>query len=143
MKTCERCRLGDCACLREPKPPAVGRSPKAPKSVRGIPRTEQDQSLTPNETRAEGSDRSRDLIKAMAEAVGKDLAAYVEVMYPEAMEAASSPFKTSLKNHVYNDIMHVSTLHTEAEIRAWLESSEAFRKEWLGMYRKMRRKNGK
>lgn len=82
---------------------------------------------------------SKDLIKAMAMAVGKDLAAYVEVMYPEAMNAASSTFKLSLRNHVYNDIMHVSTLHTEAEIRKWLADNEAHRKRWLGMYRKMRR----
>lgn len=81
----------------------------------------------------------RDLIKAMAEAVGKNLAAYVEVMYPEAMKAASSTFKLSLKNHVYNDIMHVTTLHTEAEIRKWLTENEAHHKQWLAMYRKMRR----
>lgn len=84
-------------------------------------------------------DVSRELIKAMAEAVGKSLAAYVEVMYPEAMKAASSTFKLSLKNHVYNDIMHVSTLHTEAEIRKWLKSNEDFRTVWLAGYRKMRR----
>lgn len=80
------------------------------------------------------------LIEAMAMAVGKSLAAYVEVMYPEAIKAASSTFKLSIRNHVYNDIMHVATLHTEVEIRAWLEKNEAFRKEWLAGYRKMRRK---
>ena len=84
-------------------------------------------------------DLPRDLIKAMAEAVGKSLAAYVEVMYPEAIKAASSTFKLSLKNHVYNDIMHVTTLHTEAEIRKWLADSEAHRKAWLGAYRRLRR----
>ena len=84
-------------------------------------------------------DPSRELIQAMAEAVGKDLAAYVEVLYPEAMAATSSTFKLSLRNHVYNDIMHVSTLHTEADIRAWLKSNEARRKAWLAAYRKVRR----
>lgn len=83
------------------------------------------------------------LIKALAEAVGKDLAAYVEVMYPEAMKAASSTFKTSLRNHVYNDIMHVSTLHTEAEIRAWLAANDEHRKKWLAAYRKMRRQDNR
>lgn len=79
-----------------------------------------------------------ELIKAMALAVGKNLAAYVEVMYPEAMEAASSTFKTSLRNHVYNDIMHVSTLHTAAEIRAWLSRNDAYRKQWVAAHRKIR-----
>lgn len=90
-----------------------------------------------------GGEPSRDLIKALAEAVGRDLAAYVEVMYPEAMAATNSGFKVSLRNHVYNDIMHVSTLHTEAEIRAWLKANDAHRKQWLGAYRKMRRDDAK
>lgn len=87
-------------------------------------------------------DQTANLIKAMAMAVGKNLIAYIEVMYPEAIKATSSTFKTSMKNHVYNDIMHVTTLHTEAEIRAWLTENEAHHKRWLGMWRKMRKQSG-
>jgi len=82
---------------------------------------------------------SRDLIKAMAMAVGKNAVAYVEVMYPEAIKATSSTFKLSLRNHINNDIMHVATLHTEADIRKWLAENEAHHKRWLAMWRKIRK----
>lgn len=139
MKTCSRCRIGDCHCIRE-LPGRPARSAKVPLPIPGPVTAEVRQGNTKDATAETKPPLGNDLIKAMAEAVGKSLAAYVEVMYPEAMKAASSTFKLSLRNHVYNDIMHVSTLHTEAEIRKWLDSSEAHRKEWLGMYRKMRRK---
>lgn len=80
-----------------------------------------------------------ELIKAMAMAVGKNCVAYVEVMYPEAIEHTSSTFKLSLRNHIYNDIMHVSTLHTEREIREWLKRNEEHHKQWLATWRKLRR----
>lgn len=85
------------------------------------------------------SDIPRDLLKAMAALVGKSTVAYVEVMYPEAIKATSSTFKLSLRNHIHNDIMHLTTLHTEAEMRKWLADHEAHLKRWVGMYRKMRR----
>lgn len=79
------------------------------------------------------------LIKAMAEAVGKSVVAYVEVMYPEAIKATSSTFKTSLRNEIINKINHVATLHTEDEIRAWLKSNAEFNKRWLKQWRNIRR----
>lgn len=135
MKTCTRCRIGDCPCLRElNEGPMVDGGQLPALSDKGGTQPVGDVGATP------APPPSPDLIKAMAEAVGKNLAAYVEVMYPEAMRAASSTFKVSLRNHVYNDIMRVSTLHTEAEILAWLASNEAHRKEWLALYRNLRRK---
>ena len=64
--------------------------------------------------------------------------AHVEVMYPDAIKAASSTFTLSLRNHIYNDIMSIAELHDEAAIRARLAENAAHRKRWVGMYRKMR-----
>lgn len=85
------------------------------------------------------SEISRSLIKALAMAVGKNTVDYVEVMYPEAIKHASSTFKLSLRNHIYNDIMHVATLHTKADIEKWLADNAAHHKRWLAMWRKIRR----
>lgn len=134
MTTCDRCRLGDCACIREKNGgPMVVSARKRRTSEKGGAQLVEHQEATPEPP------PPPNLIKAMAMAVGKSLAAYVEVMYPEAIKAASSTFKLSLRNHTYNTIMHVSTLHTEEEIHKWLTTNEAFRKKWLNMYRKMRR----
>lgn len=83
---------------------------------------------------------SRKLVKEMAADVGKSLAAYVEVMFPEIWHRSKAGFKISLRNHVYNDIVSLADLHDEAAIRKRLADNEAHRKRWVGAYRKMRRK---
>ena len=83
---------------------------------------------------------SRDLIKEIGAQIGRDIAAYVEVMYPEAIKATSSTFKLSLRNSIHNAIVSMADLHDEAAIRKRLAENEAHRKTWVGMYRKMRRK---
>lgn len=70
---------------------------------------------------------------------GKNLCAYLEVMFPEVWHGQNSGFKISMKHHVYNDIMALADLHDEAAIRKRLADNEAHRKEWVGAYRKMRR----
>lgn len=90
--------------------------------------------------RAADSSISRDLIKAMAMDAGKNLCAYLEVMYPEVWHGQNSGFKISMRNHVYNDIMALAELHDEASIRKRLAEHEAHRKKWVGAYRKMRSK---
>lgn len=81
----------------------------------------------------------RDVLEAMADEIGRSTVAYVEVMYPEAIKATSSTFKLSLRNHIYNDIMAATKLHTETEMRASVNDKAAFRKQWLAMWRKLRR----
>lgn len=83
---------------------------------------------------------SRDLVKAMAMDAGKSLCAYLEVMYPQVWHSQNSGFKISMKHHVCNDIMALADLHDAAAIRKRLDANEAHRKEWVGAYRKMRRK---
>lgn len=49
---------------------------------------------------------SRELIKEVATDIGKELVAYIEVMYPQAIAATSSTFKLSMRNHIHNDIYY-------------------------------------
>src|SRR4051812_36162363 len=48
---------------------------------------------------------SRELVKEIAMDIGKEVAAYVERMYPEAVTATSSTFLLSLRNDIYNEII--------------------------------------
>lgn len=80
-----------------------------------------------------------DIIKAIAEDIGRDTAAYIEVMYPEAVKAASSTFKLSLRNHIYNEIMASVRLNDPALIKVRLEQRAGWRKKWVATYRKLRR----
>lgn len=82
---------------------------------------------------------SRELIKAVAMEIGKSAIAHVEMMYPDAIKAATSTFKLSLRNHIYNDIMAIADIQTEGAMKINLSDREANRKELLRMYRKMRR----
>lgn len=82
---------------------------------------------------------SRELVKAIAEEIGRSTVAYVEVMYPEAIKATSSTFKLSLRNHIHNEIVAMAKFHDEASMRSALTSSAAFRKQWVAQWRKIRR----
>ncbi|QCO00540.1 hypothetical protein D3093_35440 (plasmid) [Azospirillum argentinense] len=87
-------------------------------------------------------DADRELIKAIAMDIGKDVVAYVEVMYPKAVEATSSTFKLSLRNCVYNEIMAALEVIDADEIRTRLEERKKFRRQWTKTYRDLRKKDG-
>lgn len=79
-------------------------------------------------------------MQAIAWDIGKELVAYIEVMYPKAIEATSSTFKLSMRNHVYNDIMAAFEFRGDAVALAnRLKDRKEFRKEWLATYRRIRR----
>ena len=80
----------------------------------------------------------RELIKAIAMDIGKEVAAYVQVMYPEAIDAASSTFKLSLRNSIYNEIMAAIDVNDAGQITARLETRKRFRRQWLAAWRKIR-----
>lgn len=82
---------------------------------------------------------SRDLIKAIAADIGADMVAYIEVQYPEAIKATSSTFKTSVRNHIYNQVMAAIEITDAAEIEAWLKERKRARREWVAAYRRIRR----
>lgn len=84
---------------------------------------------------------SRDLVKAIAEDIGRDTVAYIEVMYPDAIKATSSTFKLSVRNHIYNQIMDAIEVNDAGQVMARLHDRANFRKWWVGVYRKLRRNN--
>ena len=47
----------------------------------------------------------RDLLKLIAMDIGKSVAHHIEIMYPEAVSAASSTFLLSVRNHTYNEFV--------------------------------------
>ena len=112
---------------RAPRPAADDLAPRSP--ARG------------EESRASDQPWSRDLIKEIAMDIGKDVVAYIEVMYPEAVKATSSTFKLSVRNCIYNQIMAAIEVTDEGKVIARLRNRKKFRREWTAMYRKIRATN--
>jgi hypothetical protein len=83
----------------------------------------------------------RDLIKEIAMDIGKDLVAYIEVMYPQAITATSSTFKPSVRNHVFNGIMAALETTDANKMRERLEERKRHRRKWLKGYRDLREGN--
>lgn len=63
---------------------------------------------------------SRDLVKLIAMDIGKDVCAYIEIMYPEAVTATSSTFLLSVRNSIHNQIMASLETTNEVDILARL-----------------------
>ena len=61
--------------------------------------------------------------------IGKEVVAYVERQYPQAVSAASSTFRLSLRNCIYNEIMAALEITDEAEILARLERRKKDRRD--------------
>lgn len=96
----------------------------------------------------EGYKRKRDklapqdpkaLIKALAMNIGKNVVAYVDVMYPEARKACSSTFRLSLRNSIYNEIMAALEVDEEGKIIAKLQRDAKFRRQWTAAYKAIRK----
>ena len=69
------------------------------------------------------------LIKAVAMDIGKDTVAYIERMYPQAISAASSSFRLSLRNHIYNQIMSAIKITDPDDILKWLTARRKHRRK--------------
>jgi hypothetical protein len=82
---------------------------------------------------------SRELVKEIAMDIGKELVAYIEVQYPDAIKAASSTFKLSMRNKVYNEIMAAIAVNDTGQVVARLKDRKKFRRWWVAQYRKIRR----
>lgn len=84
-----------------------------------------------------------DLFRAVAMDIGKEVAAYIEVMYPEAVKAASSTFLLALRNTVVNEIMafkNPSPLDGESVVDR-LDRRAKWRREWKAMYKNIRKES--
>jgi len=82
---------------------------------------------------------TKQLISDVAMDIGKEMVAYLEVMYPDIFNAMNGGCKLSIRNHIHNNIMAVLEYSTEEEYRAWISRRKAFRREWLATYRKIRK----
>ncbi len=93
----------------------------------------------PLKTEALAVSDPRQMFKAMAMDIGKELAAYIEVMYPDAVKAASSTFLLSVRNHTYNEIMGWADRKVNPEtLESVLTDRATFRRNWKATYRKIR-----
>lgn len=98
--------------------------------------------LTPPKKRArttKAKDPARALVEAIAMDIGKEIVAYVEVMYPQAITATSSTFTLSLRNSIYNEIMAAIDVNEEGQIIARLQKRKKWRRKWVAIYRKLRK----
>ena len=97
----------------------------------------------PGDHEREASNWSRELVKEVATDIGKEMVAYIEVMYPDVFKAGNSGFKLSVRNHIHNDIMAaVDALATEDKARRWLDARKKHRREWLSQWRNIRQRRG-
>ena len=81
---------------------------------------------------------SRELVKEIAMDIGKEIAAYIEVMYPEAVKATSSTFLLSVRNGIFNEIMAAIEVNDQGQIAARIKDRKKFRRDWKAAYKKMR-----
>ena len=80
---------------------------------------------------------SRDLIKAIAMDIGKEVAHHIETMYPEAVRAASSTFLLSVRNCTSNQIV-AAVQAGDIDPAEWIRRREKFRRHIKAAYKKIR-----
>lgn len=79
------------------------------------------------------------MMEAIAWDIGREMVAYIEVMYPKAIEATSSTFKTSIRNGIHNQIMAAFEFRGDVnQIAMRLKDRKEFRRQWVAAYRKIR-----
>ena len=79
----------------------------------------------------------RELISRVALDIGKEMVAYLEVLYPDVYQTMNSGCKLSIRNHIHNDIMNALETTRADEIEARLITRRDFRRKWLAQYRKL------
>lgn len=81
------------------------------------------------------------LNKAIAMDMGKEMVAYLEVMYPDVFHAMNSGCRLSIRNHIHNDIIAALEVKgTQAHLDRIAERTE-FRRNWLKAYRDIRKRS--
>jgi len=80
----------------------------------------------------------RDLLKDLAMDVGKEVAAYIERMYPKAVEATSSTFLLAVRNCVHNEIVATMGLSSIGEIEQRLARRKQERRQLRSVWKAAR-----
>ena len=73
-------------------------------------------------------DELRDKAKVIAHDIGHAVAHHIEVMYPEAVKAASSTFLLSVRGCVYNEIMNIREDKHGQSVEQWIEGRKKHRR---------------
>lgn len=94
--------------------------------------------LSDGQSTSSGGPWDRELVKAIAMDIGKEVAAYIEVMYPKAVEATSSTFLLSVRNSIYNEIMAAIDVNDAGQITGRIKERKEFRRRWKAAYKKIR-----
>lgn len=79
------------------------------------------------------------LVRDIAMDIGKEIVAYIEVMYPEAIKHTSSTFRLSVRNSIYNEIIAAIKVNEEGQIIKRLDERKKFRRKWTAAYRNLRK----
>ncbi len=79
-----------------------------------------------------------DLVKEMAMDIGKEIAAYIERQYPQAVAATSNSFLTSVRNAVYNEIIAAIGTSNVGEIEQRLERRKRDRRKLRALWKAAR-----
>lgn len=75
------------------------------------------------------------LMKEVVMDIGKQVAHHIEIMYPEAVKAASSTLLLSVRNTVYNEIMAAMERNNTEQVLAF---HKAFRRKQKAAYKNIR-----
>lgn len=81
---------------------------------------------------------SRNLIREVAMDIGKEVVAYIERMYPDAVKATSSTFCLSVRNSICNEIEAAIKITDEREIIERLARRKAHRRELRAVWKTIR-----
>lgn len=74
--------------------------------------------------------------------IGKEMVAYLEIMYPLQFATFNGGTKLSIRNHIHNDIMAALDTVNADEIRARLDLRKKRRRESLRRWRSIRSQEG-
>lgn len=86
---------------------------------------------------AKAPDPRKALNSAIAMDCGKEMVAYLEVMYPDVFERMNSGCRLSIRNHIHNDIIAALEIQGASNHLERLKERARFRREWLATYRNL------
>lgn len=92
-----------------------------------------------NNLPAKSGDPTEALVREIAMDIGKEVAAHIETMYPDAVTATSRNMLLSVRNTAFNEIMAAIKVNDEGEIIARLATRKKSRRKLKAIYRKIRK----
>ena len=85
--------------------------------------------MTSHKRVAPANDPETALLKGVAMDIGKEVVAYIERMYPNAVNATSSTFRLAVRNTVYNEIIAAMKVTNPDKIKERLAANAKNRRE--------------